>query len=103
MNVVGSSKVSPEPPKGYGSWKGYWINKSNHTLSLFIDPNMEWQCPLCGDTFKLIDMVGGHVQKMDSTDEKWYITLVCDPCNKTPGKEGNIDIDLDDLLPLLAN
>jgi len=45
--------MSPNPPSGYDSWLDYWEQNSG----------------------------GSHVQKVSSTDQKWYIMPLCDSCN----------------------
>ena len=78
-NVKGSSKVSPNPPSGYKSWLDYW--EQNH--GQILDPNGWYECPGCGESFQRKDFDGCHVQKVDSTDNKWYIIPLCDSCNHT--------------------
>ncbi|MDE7109366.1 MAG: hypothetical protein K2O49_05305, partial [Muribaculaceae bacterium] len=81
-NVVGSSKVSPNPPYPFGSWIGYWeaIYRDTHGFSSPIRP--AYECPFCGTTKPTSEIVGGHVQKVDDDDQHWYIFPICSTCNK---------------------
>jgi hypothetical protein len=68
-NVVGSSRWPA--PSGYSSWLDYWEKKSGKRVSI---------CGVvgCSNT----DLVGAHVKKVNSTDEKYYITPICRSCNQ---------------------
>lgn len=76
-NITGSSKVSENPPKGYFSWLNYWEVNANRELKTGI----KYKCPACGNAFERANFDGCHVQKVDSTDQKWYIIPLCDSCN----------------------
>ncbi len=76
-NITGSSKVSEKPPKGYSSWLNYWEKNVNFILKTGI----KYKCPACGNAFERKNFDGCHVQKVDSTDQKWYIIPLCDACN----------------------
>ena len=76
-NIKGSSKVSEKSPKGYSSWLDYWEQNVNFTLK----PGDKYKCPACGKSFTRDNFDGCHVQKVDSTDQKWYIIPLCDSCN----------------------
>ena len=76
-NIKGSSKVSKNPPKDYTSWLEYWEVNANRKLKTGI----KYKCPACGQAFERKDFDGCHVQKVDSTDQKWYIIPLCDSCN----------------------
>jgi hypothetical protein len=68
-NVSGSSRFTP--PSGYSSWLDYWEKQTGGKR--FI----------CGATdCSKKDLVGAHVQKIDSSDKKWYITPLCKTCNQ---------------------
>ena len=68
-NVIGSSRFVK--PSGYASWLDYWkaiTGKNPHFCS----------ASGCIKT----DLVGAHVQKAYSTDQKWYIVPLCSSCNQ---------------------
>ena len=77
-NVKGSSKISVKPPKPYDSWLSYWEDKANCKL----EANTYYKCPACGEATLRKDFDGCHVQKVNSTDQKWYIVPLCDACNQ---------------------
>lgn len=92
-NIKGSSKVSPNPPHGYDSWLDYW--EKNFGWS--FDPTKYYKCPSCGRLFLRKKFDGCHVQKVDSTDQKWYIIPLCDSCNhikEEPDVEVRLLIDV---------
>jgi len=68
-NVIGSSRFPA--PEGYSSWLDYWEKKTGTKKSI---------CGVDGCSKK--DLVGAHVQKVNSIDQKWYITPICSDCNK---------------------
>ena len=68
-NVPGSSRFPA--PAGYKSWLDYWEKKTNSTKTI---------CGASGCSNK--ELVGAHVQKVNSTDQKWYITPICNKCNQ---------------------
>ena len=92
-NVKGSSKVSPNPPSGYSSWLNYWeinFGQKLHTCQ-------KYQCPACGEYYYRRNFDGCHVQKANSTDQKWYIMPLCDRCNHrtdSPDVNGSLLIDV---------
>ena len=104
-NVIGSSKVSPNPPAGYCSWIDYW--KTHQTLGAWLIFKLPirngYDCPMCGTQGPLNEVVGGHVQKLDSSDKSWYIYPICDSCNKEPGKISQEDITDIYLVPMPSN
>lgn len=67
-NVNGSGRYSP--PEGYTSWLDYWEKQTGKRVH--ICGAMD-----CNGT----DLVGAHVQKADSYDNKWYVTPLCKACN----------------------
>lgn len=93
-NVNGSSKVSPNPPLGYTSWIEYWMNNTN----LFVDKSIK--CQRCKKLTSVKDLEGGHVQKVLSSDKKWYIVPLCKSCNH---REGIFEIDEDFLVNVPSN
>ena len=95
-NVKGSSKVSPNPPAGYESWLDYWEKNFGQTL----DPDKWYDCPGCGKNIQRKNFDGCHVQKVDSTDQKWYIIPLCDSCNHTKDEP---DVDADLLIDVPSN
>ncbi|MDE6227634.1 MAG: hypothetical protein K2M63_08975 [Muribaculaceae bacterium] len=103
-NVVGSSKVSPNPPSPFTSWIGYWeaVYMNEHKFSTPIRPS--YYCPFCDTAKPTSDIVGGHVQKVDDEDKHWYIFPICDSCNKDNDKEAQIEYEqLDLLIPVPSN
>jgi hypothetical protein len=67
-NVNGSSRFLA--PLGYSSWLDYWKVQSGKSV-LF-----------CSTTTCLgTDLVGGHVQKGNSTNRNYYIVPLCRSCN----------------------
>ncbi len=92
-NVKGSSKVSPKAPTGYTSWLNYWETIADCKL----EQGQKYTCPACGNGFERKNFDGCHVQKVDSTDKKWYIIPLCDSCNHrtdTPDVNGDLLIDV---------
>ena len=77
QNIKGSSKVSEKPPKDYASWLDYWEKNTKFTLK----EGYKYKCPACRKAFERANFDGCHVQKVDSTDQKWYIIPLCDSCN----------------------
>ena len=68
-NVAGSSRFAK--PKGYSSWVEYWEAQTRQSAYFCSADN-------CMRT----DLVGAHVQKAYSADNKWYIVPLCSSCNK---------------------
>ena len=75
-NIKGSSKVSAKP-KNFDSWLQFWEHFAGQTLTR----NKYWICPACGESVLGSKFDGCHVQKVNSTDQKWYIVPLCDACN----------------------
>ena len=68
-NVVGSSRFGA--PTGYSSWLDYWERKTKTKKTI------------CGASgCNKSDLVGAHVQKVNSIDKSWYITPLCKSCNQ---------------------
>lgn len=91
-NVKGSSKVSPNPPVGYDSWLHYWEFNYGNSLK-----GIKFACPACGIRFSRDRFDGCHVQKVGTTDKKWYIMPLCDSCNHRtdePEIDGGLLIDV---------
>ena len=65
-----------------GSWLKHWENYNSAGQSKPI------LCPACG--IHLVE-VGAHVQKYNSSDEKWYIVPLCKSCNN---KSSNTILDV---------
>ena len=87
-NITGSSKVSAKP-KHFDSWLQFWEHFTGFTLTR----NKLWVCPACGKSFLGSSFDGCHVQKADSTDQKWYIAPLCDSCNHRTD-EPNVNVML---------
>ena len=68
-NVNGSSRFPA--PSGYNSWLEYWEKQTGVKKSTCGASN-------CSNG----DLVGAHVQKVNSTDKKYYITPLCRSCNQ---------------------
>jgi hypothetical protein len=58
-----------------GSWLHHWKNFSGQSFPTF--------CPETKCINK--DLVGAHVQKASSSDNKWYILPLCSEHNKATG------------------
>lgn len=94
-NIKGSSKVS-ESPKRFTSWLKFWEHFANFTL----EEKKLYKCPACGKSFYRENFDGCHVQKVDSSDQKWYIVPLCDSCNHRTDEP---DIDENLLVELAEN
>lgn len=70
-NVNGSSRFAN--PAGYDSWLDYWEDKSGKTAKRCSATD----CHLLGRS----NLVGAHVQKVNSYDNNWYIVPLCHGCN----------------------
>ena len=57
------------------SWLQHWKNFSGQSVPTY--------CPVTACMKK--DLLGAHVQKADSTDNKWYIYPLCSEHNKSTG------------------
>ena len=68
-NVVGSGWFGA--PSGYSSWLEYWERKTN---------TKKYICGVSGRSNS--NLVGAHVQKVNSNDKNWYITPLCKSCNQ---------------------
>lgn len=76
-NITGSSKVSAKP-KHFNSWLQFW----EHFAGKVIPRDESRICPACGKAVLGKNFDGCHVQKVNSTDQKWYIVPLCDACNQ---------------------
>ena len=86
-NVNGSSRFPA--PRGYNSWLEYWEKQTGQR---------KFTCGAAG--CRKTDLVGAHVQKVDSQDKKWYIVPLCKSCNK---KDKPFNVDDDMLVPVPSN
>lgn len=68
-NVSGSSRF-PKPTR-HSSWLAYWEEKAGYK-ALFCTASG------CIKT----NLVGAHVQKVNSSDKSWYIVPLCTGCNQ---------------------
>lgn len=68
-NVNGSGRFSA--PTGYRSWLDYWEKKTGSKAFFCSASN-------CFSS----NLVGAHVQKANSTDNRWYIIPLCSSCNQ---------------------
>lgn len=71
-----------EPPLGYDSWIEYWEIEVGHEAK---------QCSNCGTDKNL---VGAHIKKVDSNDNKHYIVPLCKKCNNIHNKNFVIHSEL---------
>lgn len=85
-NVVGSSRFAA--PKGYASWLDYWKAITGKNPIFCATEN-------CYRT----NLVGAHVQKAYSTDQKWYIVPICTSCNN---RTDTFNVN-DELVPVPSN
>jgi len=69
-NINGTSQTTC----ACGSWLKHWEKFSGQSVTY---------CP-AGDCLKK-DLVGAHVQKSDSPDNKWYIYPLCSAHNQSTG------------------
>ena len=66
-----------------GSWLNHWKKSSGQTAPTY--------CPSTSSLDKLTkscvnkDLVGAHVQRADSSDDKWYIYPLCNAHNQYTG------------------
>jgi hypothetical protein len=67
-NVNGSGRYPA--PKGYSSWLEYWKAQTGINPTYCSADN-------CWGT----NLVGAHVQKAYSSDQRWYIVPLCVSCN----------------------
>ena len=67
----------------------YWCK---HRYKVYV-------CASCGNGC-CHDLVGAHVQKVNSNDKKWYIVPLCKSCNQ---KNEPFNVDDDMLVPVPSN
>lgn len=60
------------------SWLEHWIN--NHYLKPYTRPS-KVNCKCCNKIFDLVDLVGGHVIKVEDYDKCRNIVPLCKKCN----------------------
>lgn len=70
INLNGTSRFNV--PSGYSSWIEYWEAVTGLKASI---------CSAAG-CFNKSDLVGAHVQKVNSSDKKMYIVPLCRGCNQ---------------------
>ena len=81
------------------SWRRNWDD-----LTVFFQFPLEirntiYVCASCGNGC-YHDLVGAHVQKVNSNDKKWYIVPLCKSCNQ---KNEPFNVDDDMLVPVPSN
>ena len=82
-NINGSSSDRfKNPPQGYYSWIFYYKDKCGYSVS----PS----CANISHNYIRDNIVGAHVRKAGSSDEKWYIVPLCETCNAL-----NSDVEID--------
>lgn len=74
-NVNGTSRF--KSPANYNNWQEYWEEQSGRTASRCSAVD----CHAHGRS----NLVGAHVQKVDSFDHNWYIVPLCKSCNNRIG------------------
>lgn len=78
-------------PDGYSSSIKYWRDKKGITGSVHCANKSN-----CRGDGKGVH--GGHVKKVNGTDDKWYIVPLCIECNET--KELTFEVDADQMVPV---
>lgn len=91
QNLNGSGKNTPSPACTCDSWIDHW-NKNRYPDKSKV---AGW-CRSCREKVGRDNLIGGHVFKRNSTDEKRYITPICYSCNNTKNKQ--FDVKLVDLV-----
>lgn len=86
-NVNGSGRYTA--PKGYSSWLDYWNDHAGHKA---------YRCSAT-DCHHRGNLVGAHVQKAYSSDNKWYIVPLCSSCNQ---RNDTFEVD-ETLVPVPSN
>ncbi|MGB6129121.1 MAG: hypothetical protein WBG30_10250 [Psychrilyobacter sp.] len=85
-NLNGTGSNFPSPTCKCNSWIDHWI-KNKH-------PDKKYSKYICrGCDVKKIpsELVGGHVQKVNDTDKKYYIVPLCSSCKNTKDKEFKVN------------
>ncbi|MDD4520067.1 MAG: hypothetical protein PHI50_04220 [Alphaproteobacteria bacterium] len=72
-NLNGTS--NRQVPSGYSSWLDFWEKKAGKKAR---------ECSACTSRSNL---VGAHVMKAYSSDDKWYIVPLCSSCNNKSSTE----------------
>lgn len=85
-NVNGSDRW--DAPSGYNSWLEYW-EKNSGERAVYCSAHSCWGT----------NLVGAHVQKVDSNDQKYYIVPLCRSCNP---RSGNFEVS-SKLVPVPSN
>ena len=71
------------PPSGYSSWLNYWKAQKNYSSAHTVYcANLD-----CKQEAKH----GGHVKRVYSTDNSWYIVPLCVRCNEDKDKIFEVD------------
>ncbi len=86
-NVDGSSRFPK--PAGFDSWLDYWEKQTGRSATNCSANS--W----CGR-----DLVGAHVQKVNSTDKCYYIVPLCRSCNQ---RNDEFEVDTNLLVPVPSN
>ncbi len=71
-NINGTSQTTCK----CGSWLKHWEKFSGQSVTY---------CPISSPNCLHTDLVGAHVQKADSTDNKWYIYPLFSAHNQSTG------------------
>lgn len=77
VNVKNIHSGSRPAPSGYSSWLSYWMKEQGVTST-----------PKCANiACTAWAEHGGHVKKVKSNDNSWYIVPLCVECNEDKDKE----------------
>ena len=94
MNIYETIKVknlhdgNRPAPAGYASWIDYWMKKKG------VSSKPKCANIACGRTAEH----GGHVKKVNSSDNHWYIVPLCVDCNENKDLEFRCKVS--DLVPV---
>lgn len=71
-NIKGTGENYPNPSCNCSSWLDHWETNKNLTAGY---------CRCCKVKIDHNSLVGGHVKKVDSIDNSYYIVPLCNSCN----------------------
>ena len=89
VKVKNLHHTSDNVPDGYSSWKDYWEAKTGRKWPRYCDV---YGCPNEA-------VVGAHVKKVGSYDNKWYIVPLCGQHNSYHN-EDEFWVNENDLVPV---
>lgn len=83
LNDIGGRKV----PKGYDSWLDWWMDQKGKTAT-----------PDCANQdCSRKATLGGHVKKVNSDDNSWYMVPLCHGCNQL---KDSFEVNASDMAPI---